>query len=174
MAHPGPSGRASVLTVEVDVADGAELRWTPQPTILVQGCDHHVTTRVRLGAGAALVWREELVLGRHGEPSGSILQRLVVDDPDGPLLRTDLALGPRWPGSLGPAGVGGARSVGTVLLVGAAPTSAPPVPGVRWAATALGRDGAHLVTAVGDEVAPMAAVLDRVVPPAGAARVAAP
>lgn len=145
MVHPGPTGLSSHLAIDVEVGAGASLRWTPQPSILVHGCDHHVTTHVRLAEGASLVWREEAVLGRHDEPTGSVLQRMRVDGPGGPLLRTDLALGPRWPGSLGPGGVGAAAgAVGTVLVAGGedvdrlADGDLPEVAGVRWAASPLG------------------------------------
>lgn len=169
MAHPSPRGETSHLGVEIDVAEGGSLRWTPQPTILVRACDHRATTRVRLATGAVLVWRDEVVLGRREEPSGSLLQRLLVDGPSGPLLRNDLAVGPRWPGSLGPAGVGAdARAVGTVLLVGhdSAGDSGPlpHIDGVRWARSPLGaRDDAVLITAVATEGRRLAAALDHLV-----------
>ena len=176
MVHPGPSGLPSHLAVEADVDAGGSLTWTPQPAILVRGCDHHVTTRLRLGRGASVVWREELVLGRHDEVSGSVLQRLRVDGPGGPLLRTDLGLGPRWPGSLGPAGVGPAvRAVGTLLLVGDDVDRADElaaVAGVRWASTRLGAAGpdapavARLITAVAETAGALRHAFDGVVAPA--------
>lgn len=172
MVHPGPTGLPSYLAVDVELGTGASLRWTPQPSILVNGCDHHVTTHVTLGGGATLVWREETVLGRHHEPSGSVLQRLRVDGPSGPILRTDQALGPRWPGSLGPGGVGAAAAVGTVVLVGGDEVghvlagTLPIVDGVRWAASPLGgRVGAEasaaLVTAVALRAGALTDALDR-------------
>jgi urease accessory protein len=176
--HPGPAGRPSHLIVDVEVAEGASLTWRPQPAILVRGCDHHVTTRIRLGPGASLVWREEVVLGRHDEPSGSALQRLRVDGPDGPVLRTDLAIGPRWPGSLGPGGVGPAGAVGTVLVVGAGRSAQldelADRAGLRWASSTLGRaatgvaddrSDAVLLTAVADSAGVLAGALDEVLAP---------
>lgn len=173
MVHPGPTDRPSHLTIDVEVGDDASLVWTPQPSILVRGCDHHATTRLRLGTGATVVWRDEVVVGRHDEVGGSVLQRLVVDGPDGPVLRTDVAVGPRWPGSLGPAGTGaGVRALGTVLLVGGDGArwcaSLPDVVGVRWASTALGRPlpgATHapaLVTAVAETAAALRDAFDRV------------
>ncbi len=114
---PGTCGAPSSLTVDVTVGAGAELQWLPEPTVLVRGCDHRATANIRLGAGARLAWREVLVLGRHDEEPGSLLQRLRVDVDDRPLLRNDLATGPAWPASQGPAGTGGARAVGTELVV---------------------------------------------------------
>ncbi len=135
MAMPGRSGEPSRFDLDVRVDAGATLVWNPQPTIAVAGCDHHTCTRVRLGPGAGVLWREELVLGRFGEASGSLRQRLDVEllDAGGagtgvPLVRTEVVVGPRYPGSEGPAGTGGARAVGSLLLAGpaVAPASRPP------------------------------------------------
>lgn len=177
MVHPGPSGAPSHLAVDVEVADGAILRWTPEPTILVRGCDHHVRTRIRLGAHASVVWREEVVLGRHAEASGSVLQRLAVDGPDGPILRNDLAVGPCWPGSLGAGGTGpDVGAVGSLVVVdpGAAHLLevGPAELGtgaradgarVRWAATALASADSVLVTAVATSAGALGRTFDALV-----------
>jgi len=113
-ATPAVSSMRLLITVEA----GASLRWIPEPTILVRGCDHRVSTTIELGPGAELVWRDEVVLGRHDEPSGSLLQRLRVVQDGRPLLCTEVALGPKWPTSDGPAGVGAERVVASTLLVG--------------------------------------------------------
>ena len=117
LVYPGPSGRRSSFRVTADVGPGARLSWETEPTVLVRGCDHEATVHVRLAGGACLFWREVVVLGRHDEPSGSLLQRLRVDRDGHPLVRNDLAVGPAWPGSLGPAGVGAARAVATARVV---------------------------------------------------------
>ena len=116
MVLPGPSGRPSSLRVRARVR--GSLRWEPEPTILVAGCDHRTTTTIDLAAGATLEWREVVVLGRHAEPPGSLLQRLHVDRDGVPLLRSELPVGPRWPGADGPAGTDGARVVTSVLVAG--------------------------------------------------------
>lgn len=116
MVLPGPSGMASSLCVRARV--GGSLRWEPEPSILVAGCDHRTTTTVDLIADATLVWREVVVLGRHDEPTGSLLQRLRVDRDGAPFLRTELPVGPRWPGAEGPAGTDGALVVTSLLVVG--------------------------------------------------------
>ena len=72
-----------------------------------------------LEADARLVWREELVLGRHREPPGSVSSRATVDVDGTPLLRHELALGPEHPAAGGPAVTAGSRAAGSVLLVGA-------------------------------------------------------
>lgn len=140
---PGPSGQPSSLRVRARV-DGA-LRWEPEPTILVAGCDHRATTTIELAAGASLVWREVVVLGRHDEPTGSLLQRLHVDRAGAPLLRTELPVGPRWPGADGPAGTDGALVVTSVLVVGLDQSAAPD--GADGAVLQLAED-AWLVTAL--------------------------
>ena len=152
LTYPSAHRHRSRFDVTATVAAGATLRWRPEPTVLVAGCDHRTAATVRLAEGAALVWRDEVVLGRHGEPSGSLLQRLRIDVAGRPLLRNDLALGPAWPGAEGPAGAGAARAVGTLVVVGEAAAGAvlpPPVDGVRSGLSELGPD-AVLLTAVGD------------------------
>lgn len=116
MALPGPSGASSSMRVRVRV-QGA-LRWEPEPMILVAGCDHRTTTTIDLAAGATLAWREVVVLGRHEEATGSLLQRLHVDRAGTPLLRTELPVGPRWIGAEGPAGTDGSIVVTSLLVVG--------------------------------------------------------
>lgn len=116
LALPGPSGAPSRLEVRVRVS--GSLHWIPEPTVLVAGCDHTTSTRIELLGDAHVVWRETVVLGRHAEPSGSMLQRLRVDRDGRPLLRNELPLGPRWPGAEGPTGTDGARVVSSTLVVG--------------------------------------------------------
>lgn len=146
-AQPGPS----IARVTATVAAGASLRWLPQPLVLAASCDHRAEVTLSLEAGASVVWREEVVLGREGEATGSLLQRLRVDRAGGPLLRNELALGPAWPGSQGPAGCGSARVVGTLLVVGAAARTlaVPRGDGVRSAACRLA-DDAVLVVALSE------------------------
>lgn len=159
--RPGPA--PSSLTIEASVGTGASLCWLPEPTILVRGCDHRAAAHLDLAPDAELVWREVVVLGRHGEPPGSLLQRLRVDVGGQPLLRNDLAVGPRWPGSLGPAGVGDARAAATALVVGPAAGRLPHVgvDEVRAAVLPLG-DRAALVTMLAPHALAAVTTLDRV------------
>jgi len=116
MVMPGPSGEPSSLRVRAQVR--GSLRWEPEPTILVAGCDHRTSSTIELAEGAKLVWKEVVVLGRHDEPTGSLLQRLHVDRAGAPLLRSELPVGRRWPGAEGPAGTDGALVVTSLLVVG--------------------------------------------------------
>jgi urease accessory protein len=143
MVLPGPSGKPSSLRVRARVR--GSLRWEPEPTILVAGCDHRATATIDLAADATLAWREVVVLGRHDEPSGSLLQRLHVDRAGAPLLRTELPVGPRWPGAEGPAGTGGALVVSSLLVVG---LDEPSVPDGADGAVLRLADDAWLVTAI--------------------------
>lgn len=163
LALPGPDGAPARVATELTVDDDGSLRWEPEPLVVVAGCDLRTTTRITLGDDAVLVWREELVWGRHHEPGGSALTRLVVDRSGRPLHRGDIALGPVWPGSNGPAGTDGARAIGVLLVVGATVGAVAGDGEARVAAMVLGA-AATLVLAVGDRPGAVRSVLDRAAP----------
>ena len=117
LALPGPRGRESSLEITARVEAGAALFWSPQPLIAARGARHRATARVDLAEDARLVWREETVLGRHGEEPGSIATRLRVKRAGRVLLDQTLAVGPAYPGSLGAAVTGADRAVGTIVIV---------------------------------------------------------
>lgn len=171
---PAPAPLPSRSDCRVTVGHGAELCWRPEPVVAVRGCDHRAVARIDLAPTAVLVWREELVLGRHGEPGGSVLQRLEIDRGGVALLRTEHALGPCWPGSSGPAGAGGHRAVGTLVVVGAPAAAAASAAGgldpegaiegggrAAWVEPA---PGAVVLWAVAPSARSLRAVLDRVAP----------
>jgi urease accessory protein len=158
LVFPGAHGDPSRVQLDVTVGEHASLDWRPEPMVLVRGADHRSSTRITLGAGARLAWQEIVVLGRHGEDSGSVLIRLRVEREGSPLLCSNLALGPAWPSSAGPAGVGASRVIGTLLVVGAGPSDLPTIDGVRAGAFALAED-AVLITALADTVEPVATLL---------------
>jgi urease accessory protein len=145
VALPGPNGRESSLEILARVGEGAALSWSPRPLIAARGARHRTVTRVELAADARLIWRDELVLGREGEESGSISTRLRVVRDGKVLLDHEIAMGPRHPGSLGPAVSGGHRALGTVLIVDPAwettkqfaATAVAPSPAARSAAGLL-------------------------------------
>lgn len=113
-----PGNGSSEVSIQATVASGGELRWLPEPLVAARGCVHHMGATVDLEDGATLVWREEIVLGRHGEAGGSVVTRARVDHAGRPLFRHELALGPRHPAAAGPAVTAGARALGSLLLVG--------------------------------------------------------
>ncbi|WP_329407549.1 urease accessory protein UreD [Streptomyces sp. NBC_00704] len=117
IALPGQTKDDARYDVCLRVADGGELHWLPEPLISVRGSDLTVVTRVELGAGARLVWREEQVLGRAGEESGRLTGRLVVRIAGRVVLDQELACGPGAPaGWDGPAVLGGHRAVGQLVI----------------------------------------------------------
>ena len=126
IALPGPLGEASTLDITAHIADGACLSWSPQPLIVARGAHHRTTVRIELAGKARLLWREETLLGRHGEQPGSIATRLRVQRDGKVLLDHTLAAGPRYPGSLGAAVTSADNAVGTILIVDAAWEGVPP------------------------------------------------
>ncbi len=71
-------GHTAHWDVDVEVEPGGRLVWRGEPLVVAQGADVRRTTRVDLGAGAAVVLRETLVLGRHGEAPGRLVARTDV------------------------------------------------------------------------------------------------
>jgi urease accessory protein len=118
LALPGRDGAVSRTELSASVAVGGRLTWLPEPLIAAAGCDHDAVSHVDLAAGARLLWREELVCGRHGERSGDVRMRLSARVEGRPLHRHELAVGPAAPGWDGAAVLGGARAVGTLLVTG--------------------------------------------------------
>lgn len=118
IALPGTAQEWSRLDLTVRVGADAELRWLPEPLIAASGCRHVNRAEIHVAAGGRLVWRDELICGRHGEDPGDLRSELDVRYAGRPLLAHDLAIGPRAPGWAGPAVLGGARAVGSLLVVG--------------------------------------------------------
>jgi urease accessory protein len=127
---PGPGGAESVLTVAASVEAGGTLEYLPEPTVVADGARHLTDISVDLAAGASLVLRDELVLGRHNERGGACRTRLRVDYGDTPLLRHEVAVDGTDEISLGPAILAGRRAYGTVLLAGTEIPAGRAVPGV--------------------------------------------
>lgn len=151
IALPGPG--PSRVTVEATVAAGATLEWLPEPVVAVEGCVHHMQSEVVVDAGGRVTWREELLLGRHGEGPGSVVTRAHVDFGGAPLLRHELSLGPRHPFAAGPAVSAGARAVGSVFLAGDGwATLGSVVLGPTAAVLPLAGCGAQVVALAGDSI----------------------
>ncbi|WP_406417721.1 urease accessory protein UreD [Streptomyces sp. NBC_01614] len=118
IALPGQSKGEARYDVRLSVADGGELQWLPEQLISARGSDLCVTTRVDVGATGRLVLREEQVLGRVGEEPGRLGSRIRVSVAGRVVLDQELACGPGAPGGWdGPAGLGGFRAVGQLVLV---------------------------------------------------------
>jgi urease accessory protein len=117
IALPNHGGDPSRMEIHASVAAGGRLTWLPEPLIAAAGCRHVTVSTVELAAGAALQWRDELVCGRHGEPSGDVRLGTAVHLAGRPLCQHELAVGPSAPGWSGAAVLGGAGAVGSLLLV---------------------------------------------------------
>jgi urease accessory protein len=119
LALPGRSGMpASRLAVHAVVAAGATLRWVPEPLIAAAGCDHRTVTTVEVCDGGELLWRDDLVCGRHGESPGDVRSGITVRYAGTTLHRHELAIGPDAPGWSGAAVLGGGGAAGTVVMAG--------------------------------------------------------
>ena len=111
VALPGPGGAQSTLSFDVQVGAGGRLAWTTEPLIAVRGANHAVHARIEVAEDAELLWREDVVLGREDEESGSVRSRLRIARGGRVVFDHEFAVGPRYPGSLGPAGAAGYRRV---------------------------------------------------------------
>jgi urease accessory protein len=126
IALPGQrEGTWSRLDLTVRIGPGAELRWVPEPLIAAAGCRHVSRAEIDVAAGGRLRWRDEIVCGRHGEQPGDLRTELDVRYAGRPLLVHDLAVGPDAPGWAGAAVLGGARAVGSLLVIGETGPAAP-------------------------------------------------
>lgn len=150
---PGPHAGRSVLRISARVGPGGYLDFAPQPTVAAAGCDHQAAAQIDLAASAALRWREEIVLGRHGERPGRFTSRLDITVAGVAAYRGELTVGhPETDHSS--AVLDGAGAVGSVLLVDASRPRPPaavcdglavlPLAGPGAAVTALARDAVIL------------------------------
>ena len=90
----GRGGAAGALSIRADLAEGADLVADPGALIVCRGSRVDVRLELALGAGAAVDWRELIVLGRTGEPPGQATLRWDVTRLGRPLLRQFVNLRP--------------------------------------------------------------------------------
>jgi len=148
---PGPHGGASALRITARVWPGGRLDFAPQPSVAAAGCDHRTDARIDLAAGATLRWREEIVLGRHGEPSGRCASRLDVTLTGTAAYRGELAVGgPQTDRSS--AVLDGAGAAGSVLLIDAARPRPPAAVHEGLAVLPLAGPGAAVTATAPDAV----------------------
>ncbi|MGK2877545.1 MAG: urease accessory protein UreD [Solirubrobacterales bacterium] len=93
IAWPGTSPVASQFQIRARIRAGARLNWLPEPIVPIVGSLHRVTAEIELATGAALAWREEIVLGRHGERPGELASRIAITSMGRPLLRQEVVVG---------------------------------------------------------------------------------
>lgn len=139
VALPGVDSGESVLAVNASVAHGGVLEYLPEPMVVADGARHTTDIRVDLASGAALVLRDEIILGRHGERGGACRTRLRCDYDGRPLLRHHVAVDGTDEISLGPAVLAGHRAYGTVLRAGESPSD-PAVPDAAATAPSIHAD----------------------------------
>ncbi|MEV6344572.1 urease accessory protein UreD [Actinoplanes sp. NPDC051851] len=157
LALPGRPAPASRMTVTASVAAGGTLRWLPEPLIAASGCDHVAITRVTVAEGGSLLWRDDLVCGRHGEGSGDMLQDSLFRYAGSTVHRHELAVGPRAPGWDGAAVLGEGRAIGTLVALGSG-LPAPDATNPHAAVMPLAGHGV-LATAVGPDIRDVHAAL---------------
>jgi urease accessory protein len=147
----------SRLEIHAVVGPGATLRWLPEPLIAAAGCDHHTITRVEVADGGRLLWRDDLVFGRHGEPSGSLRINSFFRYAGKTVYRHDLAVGRGAPGWAAPAVLDEAQAFGTLLALPEVAERPPRSP--HAAAMPLAGPG-MVITALGADIRGVKAVLD--------------
>ncbi len=128
VAQPGSVSAVSEAATHLRVAKGGELHWQPQPLVVTAGAEHRVDLLLDVAVGGHALVVDTVVLGRGGEAPGRYRARWRVSYDGRPLLHTDLDAGTGAPaGWDGPAVVGDARVLVSVLLVGRLPED-PHVP----------------------------------------------
>lgn len=145
LALPSVIGGTARISLTATVGAGASLEVLLEPVVVATGAVVELVTSIDLAEDSRLLWREEVVLGRHGETGGSAGSRIDVVRDGKPLLRSGFQLRGDDPVSRGPAGTGGGRAVGSLLLVG---DEQPPRPPTRDCAVLLLAGGGTLLTAV--------------------------
>ena len=117
MVHPCPGSGSARVSVQATVRERGFCAWLVAPTIVAAGGGLNVATTVAVAPGGRLLWREELHLGRTGEPAqdATVIARLDVERDGRPVLRDGIDT--TRPGAHGPAVLGGARAISTTVLV---------------------------------------------------------
>ncbi len=119
VAYPGTSS----WQVRAHLGAGARLIWRGLPFVVTTEAHARRRTELMLGAGATVLLRETLVLGRHGEVGGAIDSSVTAIGDGGPLLVERLEADGAWPG---PGVLGAHRVVDSVI---ASAIGRPPTPG---------------------------------------------
>ena len=154
LALPGRAGLpASRLDIRAEVA--GTLVWLPEPLIAAAGCDHITSTWVDIDAGGVVLWREDVVCGRHAEPTGTVRLSTTIRYAGSTLYRHDLSVAPD---ARSAAVLGEYRALGTLIAVPG--LSEGFAPADRAAIMPLAGPGV-LATAVGADIREVRAVLDQ-------------
>ena len=117
VAYPGTSS----WEVRVRVGRGGRLIWHGLPFVVTSEAHAHRRTTLELGSGAAVLLRETLVLGRHGEVGGAIDSAITATGSTGPLLVERLEADAAFPG---PGVLGAHRVLDSAIAIGFRPPTA--------------------------------------------------
>lgn len=149
IALPGQRGGAGRTSVRMEIDAGGSVDYRPDATVVTARAEHRAELHADLAADARLRCREVLVLGRHGEPPGTLRTTTDLVRDGVPLLRQHLDLGP---GRLAASAchLAGARVLGTETLLGGTDPAAPSS-GPWWSLVPLAAGGA-LATALAADV----------------------
>jgi urease accessory protein len=117
-----PASEQATISVGCRVGAGARLAWLAQPLILAAGCDLVSSVEIDLAEGARAVFRETVVLGRHGETAGRYRGTIRCDLAERPLLRDEVRIdGSESTTAL--VALGDARAVATLAVLGVRPAA---------------------------------------------------
>ncbi|MCD9904499.1 urease accessory protein UreD [Streptomyces sp. SM13] len=143
LALRGPTTAPATYDVHLTVEDHAELRWLPKPLISAADSNLRQTWTIDLAPTARLVLREELALGRTGEPPGRVTTRLTVRRGGHVILDQAADYGPGATGWDSPAVLAHHRATGQILIVEPDSDAAPPTAQVL---TDTSQDGLAVLT----------------------------
>ncbi|KAB2589668.1 urease accessory protein UreD [Streptomyces arboris] len=155
LALRGPTTAPATYDVHLTVEDHAELRWLPKPLISASGSNLRQTWTIDLAPTARLVLREELALGRTGEPPGRVTTRLTVRRGGRVLLDQAADYGPGAVGWDSPAVLAHHRATGQILIVD--PGFAPEPPTFQ-ALSETSQDGLAVLTPLAGPAALITAI----------------
>jgi urease accessory protein len=115
-----PGAARTLLALDITVEAGGRLVLDEAPLIVAAGADVERHCTLALGEGAVVALRETVVLGRDGEPPGTLVSTLRATLDDRALLHDALRLGPSRDDAhvaLAP----GHRVIGTACVLGMRP-----------------------------------------------------
>ena len=125
VGHHARGGPPARLSSRVRLGPDARLVWLGEPLIAAAGCNVLRSTRIELGAGACVLLGEALVLGRVGEEPGRARALTQITFDGRPAVEETLDTDPAW--LLRSSVVaGGASMISALTLVGRRDPDPPP------------------------------------------------
>ena len=116
-------GEGTRITTRLRVAAGATLVWQPEPVIVTERARHRAVLEADVAADGTLCADEVVVFGRSDEGLGGYRSTMDLRRDGGPFSLT--SFDSSLPGWTGPGGVDGAKVVGTRLTIGPLGTLPP-------------------------------------------------